>query len=334
MVPASDQRIFRDVVAFRGGFVAIGGVSDGPGSHAFVLHSSDGVAWEGRPDDAVRFAGLRLAELVVVGDRLFALGSVSTNDRGGSRASVWISGDGVSWREANGPFNGASVSTLADGDDGIVLIGASNADGVLRAWRSEDGEAWEAASLDLPVPIDVADLGPMMPSGDDLLSVGSIGRGPGSPRAPVAWRSGDGVAWTCQLLDAASWPVAGAHELHRSDATFLAIGIAGQVCGFGGSCPGHSLGWVSDGGRMWTAAIVDEPPIGLGGTAYAASGAGFVAVSSPDTWISADGVTWIRVRDDGTGAAMTGQADALVFTDDGRIVAAGTSWIAVGELSP
>lgn len=333
-LPDGEERNFHDVVSFQGGFVAVGNQSRGPEAHAFVLRSVDGLTWEGQPDDYLRFADDWLEQLVVIEDRLFGLGSVSTNDRGGSRAVVWISDDGLSWRQARGSFNETSVSSIAAGADGMLLIGSSNADGVLRAWRSATGDAWEVAELDLPVPRDVVGLGPVTALGDGWVSVGSIRRGADSPAAPVVWRSGDGVTWTCDLLDAADWPVAYPYELHRSGDTWLAVGVAGQVCGFGGSCPGYPIGWASDDGLAWSGAILDGEPIGTGGYAYAASDIGFVAVGYQQTWAATDGGEWARMPDGGTDAALAGPADTLAVTDDGRIVAAGTDWIAVGELSP
>jgi hypothetical protein len=285
----ADEQIMLDVVSFAGGFVAVGRESDGPDWHAFVLRSADGLRWDRVAGDERRFAGTEIGTLAVVGARLFGIGSVSTDDRGGSRGAVWFTDDRRAWREATGAFDETSPRVLAAGDDGLLLLGATNDDGRPTAWTSPNGETWKTQPLELPVPDRNAQFGALAALDDGWLAVGSISAGADAPAAPVVWRSGDGRSWSCHRLDAAGFEVARPFELHRSGIAWLALGDVGDVCGFGASCPGFPIAWASDGGLAWSDAVGDIEPIEVGGIAYAGNERGFVAVGHGATWISPDG---------------------------------------------
>jgi hypothetical protein len=130
-------------------------------------------------------------------------------------------------------------------------------------------------------------------------------------------------------------------SLHRSAQGWLAVAIAGDLCGFGGSCPGFSIAWTSPDGTRWSPAITDAEPLSVGGIAFAGSAEGFVAVGHGTTWWSADGNAWVRLADGGSGAAaLIGQPDAMFMTDRGQLAVVGTTydgedadaWIATGGL--
>ena len=335
-----NEQVMLDVAAFGRGFVAVGRHAEGGHVRAFTLRSTDGLAWETGIGDDARFARTDVSSLVVAGDRLFAVGSAVTDDRGGVRISVWASDDGRTWRSAAGPFDEAYPSSLAAGNDGLLMVGWSARDTQAMAWSSSDGLAWEPRAMELPVPAAAAQFGDLAAVGDDWMAVGAISAGSDAPAAPVVWRSADGVSWTCHELDAGGFSHSHALELHRSGDRWLVIGDAANGCGFGASCAGYSIAWASPDGVSWSEAILEPEPIAFGGTAYDGAVGGFIGVHG-GTWLSIDGRDWTRVSDGETSGGIGGQVNAMEATDDGRVVAVGTAydrdsdagpWISVGEL--
>lgn len=340
-IDEAGEQAMLDVAAFAGGFVAVGRTSTGPDLNAFLLHSTDGSRWDQAPGDPARFDGVELRSLTVVGDRVLAIGSASTDDRGGTRVAVWVSDDGRSWVEAGGPLDRAYAATLGGTDDRVLMLGADAFTGVPRAWSSVDGLAWAELSIELPVPASASHFGSLAATSDGWLAVGSVATGPDAPADAVLWRSPDGVRWTCQLLHDGGFGRAQPVSLYEAGDRWLVVGIASDGCGLGASCVGYPIAWASPDGVGWSEAIVDVEPIRLlGGNAYAGTSAGFVGVHG-GTWWSLDGQRWTRVSDGETSGAIGGQVDAIAATDDGRLVQVGTAydndsngraWIAVGEL--
>ncbi|MBA3586866.1 MAG: exo-alpha-sialidase, partial [Chloroflexi bacterium] len=270
-----------------------------------------------------------------VAERLFALGTVSTDDRGGSRGAVFYTDDGQTWIEANGNFEGTRPSSLAGSGNELLLIGTRNSDIRPLAWRSPDGATWTPVELQLPVNPAQADMGTVASPGDGYLAVGAVTAG--STAAPVVWRSGDGASWSCQLLDAAGFDSARPFELHRAGNAWLALGIAGDAGGFGASSPGYPIAWASQDGLSWSAALGRDEPISDGGIAFGSGAEQFIAIGRGRAWTSLDGIGWtLHEQSDG---APDG-TDALAVGPDGRLVAVGTRydgtevdpWISVAEL--
>ena len=335
-----NEQVMLDVAAFGGGFVAVGRHSEGGHVRAFTLRSTDGLAWEAGIGDDARFARTDIGSLVVADDRLFAIGTATTNDRGGVRTSVWATDDGSTWRAAAGPFDEAYPSSLAANRDGLLMVGWSARDNQAMAWSSTDGLAWESRPMELPVPATAAQFGDLAAVGDGWMAVGAISAGADAPAAPVVWRSADGVGWTCQVLDAGGFSRSHAWKLHRSGDQWLIVGDAADGCGFGASCAGYAIAWASADGVTWSEAILEPEPIVFRGTAYDGAGRGFLGVHG-GTWLSTDGRQWTRVSDGETSGAIGGQVNAMEVTDDGRVIAVGTGydrnsdagpWISVGEL--
>ena len=335
-----NEQVMSDVVAFKGGFVAVGRQAEGGHVRAFTLRSTDGLAWEAGIGDDARFARTDIGSLVVAGDRLFGVGSAVTDDRGGVRISVWASDDGRTWQSAAGPFDEAYPASLAAGTDGLLMVGWSARDTQAMAWTSSDGLAWESQPMELPVSGTAAQFGALAAVGDGWMAVGAISAGSDAPSVPVVWRSADSVSWTCHVLDAGGYSHSHAWELHRSGDRWLIVGDAADGCGFGASCAGYSIAWASTDGVSWSEAILKPEPIVFGGTAYDGAAGGFLGVHG-GTWLSTDGREWTRVSDGEMSGAIGGQVDAMEVTDDGRVIAVGTSydrnsdagpWISVGEL--
>ena len=330
-----DEQVMLDVESLRDGFVAVGRESNGPISNAFVLHSADGLRWTHAPGGAERFIGTEFHRLDRVAERLFALGTVSTDDRGGSRGTVVYTDDGQTWIEANGNFEGTRPSSLAGSGRELLLIGTRNSDIRPLAWRSADGDTWTPVELQLPVNPAQADMGTVASLGDEYLAVGSLTAG--VTAAPVVWRSGDGASWSCHLLDPAGFDSAQPFELHRAGSAWLALGIAGNACGFGASCPGYPIAWASQDGLSWSAALGTDEPISDGGIGFGSGAEQFIAIGRGRSWTSLDGMSW--TLDEQSDGAPDG-TDALAVGPDGRLVAVGTRgdgtdvdpWITVAEL--
>jgi hypothetical protein len=272
---------------------------------------------------------------------IVAVGSVVSGS-GQLGIGAWVSVDGMNWRAASGPFDRSQPTDLGIRDPSLLLIGEAESGDHPLAWTSNGGDRWERVNLQLPVDPKIARIGAIRSAGEGWLAVGDLSRGVDNPAWPVVWESADGANWTCLLLDRAGFDVARPMELHRSAQGWLAVGIAGDVCGFGASCPGHTVAWTSQDGVEWSAGATGIEPWHTGGIAIAGSAEGFLAVGHGTTWWSADGNSWVALADDGTAAgALIGQPDALVMTDDGRLLAVGTTyegadadaWVAVGNLS-
>jgi hypothetical protein len=132
------------------------GVRDGPlgvGPTA-LLASPDGVAWSVRGELAAGNGG-SVAQIVVVGDRLIAVGYEGR--RYPIAPHAWTSTDGGrSWRLATVPSDNAAMAAVAV--EGSVLIargGAFTESGSQRgtvSWTSTDGTAWTRLDDDEDMP--------------------------------------------------------------------------------------------------------------------------------------------------------------------------------------
>jgi hypothetical protein len=329
------EQFIGDVSWFLGRFTAIGVSRHDGRSHTVMLTSLDGFDWRSDPSDSVRLTETELSRLSLAGGRLFALGSASTDDRGGSRAAVWSTDGQSGWTEATGPFDESMPLDIAAGDGHLLLIGSRNADGAPMAWVSNDGATWHQQPIQLPVPHEVASFSAVAALGDGWHATGSVGGTVDGPRSAVIWRSGDGVRWSCHVLDRAGFGVAGADDLHRSGAGWLATGMLAEPCSDTGACAGHGVAWTSD-GLSWSDAQTSAPP-SVGGTAVVGSDAGYLAIRGDATATSSDGFTWTIADSGGPGS----QPEGLAQNADGLIVAVGADyreggegdgWIAVGEL--
>jgi hypothetical protein len=320
----------------RHGWVAAGRVSIGPEWHALMLASTDGATWQSEPGQAVRFAGAEIGSLVELDRRVIAAGSLSGMTSG---TGVWVGRGPLAWQVARGRFEGFTPTALAAGEGSALLLGIADAPA---AWSSVDGVTWDQLALDLPVAPALASFAAVRPDDDGWLAVGSIAPDVDGPAAPIVWASTDGAAWRCRVLDSAGFEVARPMGLYRSAQGWLAVGIAGDACGFAASCVGKPIAWTSPDGVRWSEGRIGGEPWHTGGIAVAGSAEGFVAVGHGTTWWSADGSSWVEVADGGSGVdALQGQPDALFMTDDGRLLVAGTAyegadadaWIATGFLA-
>lgn len=324
-----DEEQILDVAAFREGFVAVGTMMNGASYRTFFRTSDDGEEWQSAIV-AAGFEGSELRRLRVVGERIFAIGSRSTDDRGGSAGAIWISEDGIRWRPSAGTFGGFSISALAGDADRLLAIGAREPSGRPVAWRSSDGETWTESALRLPVDPGVAFFSDLARTAEGWLAVGFVSRGPDSASAAVAWTSPDGETWSCEVLGNDLGLRTHASELHRGPRGWLVVGDASPGCGWGSSCIGYQMVWSSvDGG--WTdgsapgaaSDAVGESPMQWSAV-YAPAPSGFVAVGG-GLWVSDTGVDWSEL--DGVPPAGA----QAVAVNGRRIVAGGTVLDAAGH---
>jgi hypothetical protein len=335
-----DEQIV-DVERFGDRFVAVQTTANGPEAFTTFRRSGDGDTWQASLLDA-GLVGTELRRLRVVGDRIFALGTASTDDVGGSAAAVWFSDDGLRWRAASGPFDEASAASVAGTDEGLLLIGSrADASGPL-AWRSRTGEDWTSAPMRLPVDPETATFTDLARTEDGWLAVGFVSRGPDADSAAVRWTSADGESWACHVLpDDRDDLRSHAWELHRGPRGWLVVGDASRGCGIGASCPGFQIVWSSvDGAWTWgesPGAAVDavgSAPM-LSNATYAGTDAGFIAVGG-GTWTSEDGWYWTQLAGSSAppGAAAVAANGVLIVSggaewgDDGDADA----WLAAGLL--
>ena len=172
--------------------LAIGGrVRRADRTHAALWFSRDSRSFERIADDAT-FPDAAVVALTTVGDRFVAVGSEAYLEYFGFRA--WASDDGRAW-----------VSTVAAGSDVAFPVGVLTLESGLLAWgptcgvcppetawwRSEDGLAWTATSIEL--------------GSGRFAYVTAVGEGPAGlvafgttgvdPVTPAAWSFPTGADW-------------------------------------------------------------------------------------------------------------------------------------------
>ena len=172
-----DHAVFRDAVAFGGGFVIVGrdGVPDpatqvvdpanplplGLGRPAAWV-SADGIHWTVAAVDGIEIEGGELSQVEVGADGLIAIGA-GAPDAGDATPSGWTSADGAIWHTAGAlgidppidqvPLLGSSILT-SDGRHIVVLDRELPGSETMAAWVSTGSESWTrlsfAASASLP----------------------------------------------------------------------------------------------------------------------------------------------------------------------------------------
>ncbi len=208
------------VAAGGPGLVAVGTTPDGPQA----WFSSDGVTWERAsvppvPRNIARdTSGLLhpraeayMRDVAVVGDRLVAVGEVGISCGEGCGRQImimWTSTDGMAWtevsRDAVAFARGSSISSIAEGPEGLVAVGGEqyyaepgvriSADGL--TWRQvasgQDAFAsrWPGHNL-LLRSVAAASGGYVAVGGDGLCYSG----GSCPPAEAAVWTSEDGETW-------------------------------------------------------------------------------------------------------------------------------------------
>lgn len=276
-----------DVVAFRDGFVAIGG---DPVTGSVAWRSDDGLSWIlVQPADLDRGGGM--ISLVALPDRLVAVGRLLHAEQ--ETAAAWTSSDGGTWRRVDGgaAFEGAQIIRAIAVEGGLVAVGSAPGADAGVAWLSADGTTWEriahSPALDRAFLWTVA----RTPAG---LVAGGWRRADGGFEAAL-WTSPDGLAWTLEppLPGGSGRQVRG---IAVADRTLVAVGDSLENRA--------AVAWVAPVARLGEAAewrqVAESSFADAALVQVTAGGPGFVAVGARGTgdagiWTSTDGESWSLV---------------------------------------
>ena len=221
-----------DVVPWRGGYVAVGGVT-GTVTKPVAWASSDGTSWARM---AVPGDGAMLG-VVPFRDALVAVGTT-----GGpmSEGRVWRSEDGRSWELVSTPAGFDVIRVATDGST-LVATGWGT-----RIWWSTDGRGWH------PVP----DQPSLLPetSADRIRTVATTALGfvasgartcpdDSGEACPAVWASADALRWS--RADLATEAVGVGSQLRMLPDTSIALGDRAVVIG------GYDFATLEQGWRVW-----------------------------------------------------------------------------------
>lgn len=328
-LPAENSSVMHEVVNGPAGYVAVGGGGSVEGlGGVLAWHSVDGESWALTLDAHADQDGSQMLDVVATASGYVGVGYNFPS------TPVWISADGVSWREVEDPSAPAgsshSLNALAGGETGLASIGFTSEDDaqIATAWSSSDGEGW--SRLEVPDayasawPVDIA----ITVDGTAVI-VGMTQPGQGEP---VAWVMGDGLIGAAVTLPSQD-PDALVDAVVATPDGFTAVGH--------GWDPAQSayrlLVWQSSDGSTWEP--IEAEAIGLPLGAAQVEGRGVVAVgatmglevSEVSAWQAGEDGTWRTViveRSNGSGQALLERPDGrllIVGADDPD--GAATVWI-------
>ena len=307
-----NQRINR-LLAFEGGFIAVGEDDSSGRPDAAVWTSAAGSAWTRRAAAALTKPGgqgmLGVASggpgFVAVGYR----GHAGTLD-----AAVWTSKDGREWSlvEGDSDLEGARnevMNRVAQTEFGLVAVGYRGGIGGDRdaaAWVSDNGLAWHRAR----VPEERNDDGTqemrgIAARGENLVAVGQDGLA-GNYDAAV-WFSKNGTKWQRREQSPSVFGGRGEQimtSVVASDTGFVGVGWSWVRSDLDAQV------WTSQDGMDWSPLPYDEAVFGGDGDqllwGVELSQGTFIAVGRDDfgggsdaaVWISEDGFAWSRTAGD------------------------------------
>jgi hypothetical protein len=292
-----------DVVAWRGGYVAVG-QSQNPkgGTQAAAWSSTDWRTWSRTLLDVSEASDSALSRVLPVGSSLVAIGTSGVQHcappQGEGQVcdplpiALWTSADGRAWQRAPTPTDlaGVSLADVAAAPSGLVLVGDTGWDrpGI---WVSADGVAWHRESLPPDVFAKAHFAGIVAAHGGWVLTGFTGGSKPVccagfSPKdtTPAAWFTSDGTSWHAASVD-------GAKEARGDWMGRVFVGRDGLVAW---GSPDASNGWTSPNGRHWGAR---PKPVGYPVIPQASDGQRIVGESYVDRdrlafWVSTDGAAW------------------------------------------
>jgi hypothetical protein len=218
-----------------------------------------------------------------------ALVAVGSTVEDTPRGAIWCSADGLTWRSCPGTpsLEGLSLASLAVGEPGLVVAGASDAAAV--SITSADGVSW--TRNDLPDASHRAVNGLAWHDGRFV----AIGIDYDTEASPTfVWTSTDGRSWT----RAANLEGPG---------QAIAYGLVAVPDGFvaGGSFRGHAVIWTSRDGQAWTRSSLPGSPEGQPGRLQLVAGHLFLPMGQ-DLWTSNDARLWGRMTVPGFGNGVFG----------------------------
>jgi hypothetical protein len=325
------------VVAFRGGYVAVGFINrsccadgDPALNDGVVWTSRNGREWE-MLDGLPAFAHGMPQQLLTDGNRLLAYGTYAEPRSDGpatGRGSVWVSPDGRSWSRADLPLP-LEVGMTANG-----YVGASSqpppddpAGSSVTFWASRDGLRWQQVAG--PIEGYLASLAEG--SGGTVVGVGvNVYRehDGGVRQEAVTWPSLDGEHWAAAQR---TGDAGGMESVAATQGGFVAVGNVDFPLTNGGNGFGGAI-WTSPDGFTWE---LREAPIALEETLHAVFSVGDAVIAVGDTYqdglanamivISADGVTWRRVATQDAFSGQNNRIEDIIATDFG-LIAVGSGW--------
>ncbi len=314
LAPASGNPRPWSVVAWSGGYLALGATT-GDRSPLPAWISRDGRSWTTLPEGTLGSASSVLA--APAPDGILVVTESATGV-----TTAWHSADGTTWSSTPAPaLRFGRESDIAGGPGGIVAVLAETRN---RIDVSTDGRTWRAVSLPGPATAEVQGVAAFRTG---FVAVGDTGTGTGSP---IAWWSGDGLAWS--LATVQPHPDDGFSAVHAGGSGLVAISSTATV-------PGLASFWASSDGRTWSLAT---DPLGLwqqgegagsanglfSGDGIRVLGYGIRADGQPtEYWTSLDGINWTQLTLTGdTSAATTGQVNPFLMRDGILFVGDGGPW--------
>ena len=319
-----------DVVAWAGGYVAVGSFQNANGQiQAAAWTSPDWRAWTRTMLDVPTSGDSSLGRVVVVGEQLVAIGAAGeqrcTGPAGAGQVcdptpvAIWTSADGHRWRREATPATLAGVAVDAVASNGNLLVLAGNT-GWARpgAWTTTDGAAWRRVALPAESFSDAHFAGLATAPIGFVLTGSTGGRQPtggvsgDSGATPAAWFSRDGTAWQAAVVD-------GATGTPGDQVGQVSVGRTGLVAWAGRDA---SFGWSSADGTRWSAL---PKPSGYPVIPRASDGSRIIADSYADGgleafWISSDGVAWRGLGNAGAVDQMPGWGSTTGATADAEFL--------------
>lgn len=210
--PAVSRQGATDVVAFSGGFVAVG-ANDKP-ALSKVWTSPDGQSWT-RQDEGDGFVGAAMRRVAALGDGVVALGNK------GRRLVAWQSPDGVEWLRysIDRAERGMELfpEALTAGPTGVLAVASLIGQDLAgqRFYHSPDGQAW---SMVASPPQTTGLFFSLEATPEEYLAVARPAFGPAED---LYWRSADGLNWETFAGPADGW----LYDIAvGDDGTFIAVG--------------------------------------------------------------------------------------------------------------
>jgi hypothetical protein len=328
-----------DVVAFGGGYVAVGTVNvsccaDGDPSEnrGVVWTSTDGSGWDVR-DDLPALEHAMLSRILTDGSRLLALGSYAepqAGKPGASQPALWVSLDGLAWDRVPGQVPSVVVAST----DGFIgaFVGHMRClcshDEYTFFMTSTNGVAWSESSPRRGGPagliLDMA----VAPDGR-AVAVGTAytaraGQAPGFDA--IASTSPDGVTWETVTVAKHARLSSIAHY----DGRFFAIATGDELTEEG---PKGDAIWSSADGVSWTPAAIpltsltrDETLRRIFAVVGVLLAVGDDRDGNPFAWVSVDdGMRWDRVPAQSAFAGTDVQIASVIPSGNG-LLAVGRRW--------
>jgi hypothetical protein len=323
-----------DVVAFREGLVAVGGVNGGccdasfsTDTRAIVWTSKDGMTWQLAPDARTFDLG-HMGAVAATNEGLVAIGTLNENSKFEPGAidpvpTVWVSADGRAW---DAPSNAPPLVDV--GVRAGSFLGIENAADGPRIWASKDGRAWIGIAA-------LASLSGAPGIAERILTTSSatlvIGWSTADQRAPALWLSKDGLDrdWTpvpletdfanatlsdAALVDGRLVLVGSAYDTDGNDEAVIATSLDGEHWD---RLPDADF---PRAGSYLRRAVQAGDLVMVLGDERAGDGS---EASATGAWLSADGLHWERVASASPVAAGT--------IDIGGPVSFGDVLVAVGR---